>query len=297
MTRKPHDQFAKQFLEELLSPLGKVEPNKEVIDEARQVDVLFSPAPTAQAPNLGLLGRIALLNTALLEPFRNQPSRTEIRNCLTKLFTVIADSQRKAKREDTTISEDDLARLWILAPSASPGLLESFGAKLELETWLPGVYFLPDAFRTAILAINELPVTEETLWFRLLGRGKVQQQAVSELVALSPENLLRRNVLEIIYRWRVSIMTQQKLTEDDQELIMNLTEAYQEARAAAVQEGVEQGQRQVIENLLKYRFGSVDEELSRVVDSLLRLPPEEFTPFCLQLTREELLNRFGRTGQ
>ena len=292
MTRKPHDQFAKQFLEELLSPLGKVEPNKEVIDEARQVDVLFSPAPTAQAPNLGLLGRIALLNTALLEPFRNQPSRTEIRNCLTKLFTVIADSQRKAKREDTTISEDDLARLWILAPSASPGLLESFGAKLELETWLPGVYFLPDAFRTAILAINELPVTEETLWFRLLGRGKVQQQAVSELVALSPENLLRRNVLEIIYRWRVSIMTQQKLTEDDQELIMNLTEAYQEARAAAVQEGVEQGQRQVIENLLKYRFGSVDEEMSRVVDSLLRLSPEEFTPLCLQLTREELLSRF-----
>ncbi|WP_414542789.1 hypothetical protein [Nostoc sp. CCY0012] len=47
MTRKPHDQFAKQFLEELLSPLGKVEANKEVIDEARQVDVLFSPAPTS----------------------------------------------------------------------------------------------------------------------------------------------------------------------------------------------------------------------------------------------------------
>lgn len=49
MTRKPHDQFAKQFLEELLSPLGKVEANKEVIDEARQVDVLFSPAPTSSA--------------------------------------------------------------------------------------------------------------------------------------------------------------------------------------------------------------------------------------------------------
>ncbi len=295
MTRKPHDQFAKQLLEELLSPLGKVEPNKEVIDEARQVDVLFSPAPTAQAPNLGLLGRIALLNTALLEPFRNQPSRTEIRNCLTKLFTVIADSQRKAKREDTTISEDDLARLWILAPSASPGLLESFGAKLELETWLPGVYLLPDAFRTAILAINELPVTEETLWFRLLGRGKVQQQAVSELVALSPENLLRRNVLEIIYRWRVSVMTQQKLTEDDQELIMNLTEAYQEARAAAVQEGVEQERRQVVENLLRYRFGSVDEELSRVVNSLLQLSPDEFAKVLLELptvSREELLSRF-----
>ncbi|WP_414530631.1 hypothetical protein [Nodularia chucula] len=295
MTRKPHDQFAKQFLEELLSPLGKVEPNKEVIHEARQVDVLFSPAPTAQAQNLGLLGKIALLNTALLEPFRNQPSKTEVRNCLTKLFTVIADSQRKAKREDTTIPEDNLARLWILAPSASPGLLESFGVKLELETWLPGVYFLPDVFRTAILAINELPVTEETLWFRLLGRGKVQQQAVSELVALSPENLLRRNVLEIIYRWRVSVMTYQELTEDEQELIMNLTDAYQEARAQAVQEG----QRQVVENLLRYRFGSVDEELLRVIDSLLHLSPDEFAKVLLELptfSREELLSRFNVKG-
>jgi hypothetical protein len=167
--------------------------------------------------------------------------------------------------------------------------LESFGAKLKLETWMSGVYFLHDSFRTAILAINELPVTDETLWFRLLGRGAVQQQAVSELVALSPENLLRRNVLEIIYRWRVSVMTQQELTEDDQELIMNLTEAYQEARAQAVQEG----QRQVVENLLRFRFGEVDEELSRVVDSLLQLSPEEFTPLCLQLSREELLARFA----
>ncbi|GAX38885.1 hypothetical protein [Nodularia sp. NIES-3585] len=83
-------------------------------------------------------------------------------------------------------------------------------------------------------------------------------------------------------------MTQQELTEDEQELIMNLTEAYQEARAQAVQEG----QRQVVENLLRFRFGAVDEELSRVVDSLLRLSPEEFTPLCLQLTREELLSRF-----
>ncbi|MBW4615050.1 MAG: hypothetical protein KME21_17600 [Desmonostoc vinosum HA7617-LM4] len=299
MTRKPHDQFAKQFLEELLSPLGKVEANKEVIDEARQVDILFSPAPTSlnQAQNLGLLGTIALLNTALLEPFRNQPSKTEVRNCLLKLLEVIADSQRQAKRENTTLLEDDLARLWILSPSASPGLLESFGAKLRLENWLSGVYFLPESLRTAIIAINELPVTQETLWFRLLGRGSVQQQAVKELVALPPENLVRRNVLEIVYRWRISVMSKLELTQEDQELIMNLTQAYQEARAQAVQEGVQQGvqqeRRQVIENLLRYRFASMDEELSRVVDSLLLLSPEEFTPLCLQLSREELLARFS----
>jgi hypothetical protein len=91
-------------------------------------------------------------------------------------------------------------------------------------------------------------------------------------------------------------MTQQELTQDDQELIMNLTQAYEEARAQAVQEGVERGQRQVIENLLRFRFGFVDEELSRVVDSLLQLSPEDFTPLCLQLSREELLTRFVSHG-
>ena len=301
MTSKPYDQFSKQLLRELLSPLGKVEVNKEVTDEARFVDVLFTSVPPSpeQASFLGLLGRIALLNTALLEPFRNQPSRTEVRNCFLKLFTVIADSQREVKREKASIAENDLARLWIIAPSASPGLLESFGAKLELETWVAGVYFLPSSLRTAILAINELPVNDETLWFRLMGRGAVQQQAVSELVALPAGNLVRRNVLEIVYRWRISVMTQTDLTEDDQELIMNLTEAYEEARAAAVLEGVQQERRQVVENLLRFRFGGVDSELVRVVDSLLRLTPDDFARVLLELpslSREELLARFNSHG-
>ncbi|MCC5663627.1 hypothetical protein LC653_06720 [Nostoc sp. CHAB 5784] len=47
-----------------------------------------------------------------------------------------------------------------------------------------------------------------------------------------------------------------------------------------MQQGVQLERRQVVENLLRFRFGSVDEELSRVVDSLLQLTPEEFTPLC-----------------
>ncbi len=296
-------KFAKQFLEELLSPFGEVKTNREVTDETRFVDVLFLPTPTSavDAETLGLLGRIAVLNTTLLEPFRNQPNRTEVRSCLQKLFTVIADAQRFANREDTTIAENDLARLWILTPSASKALLKAFEAKLDLDNWMSGVYFLPLGLRAAIVATNKLPRTPDTLWFRLLGRGKVQREAVEELVALPPSDLVRRNVLEIIYRWRISVMTQTELTRDDQELIMNLTQAYEEARAQAVQEGVQQGvqqgvqleRRQVVENLLRFRFGSVDEELSRVVESLLQLTPEEFTPLCLELSREDLLARFN----
>ncbi|GAA6615090.1 hypothetical protein NUACC26_008790 [Scytonema sp. NUACC26] len=35
MTRKPHDQFAKQYLEELLFPFGRVEVSREITDEVR----------------------------------------------------------------------------------------------------------------------------------------------------------------------------------------------------------------------------------------------------------------------
>jgi hypothetical protein len=45
---------------------------------------------------------------------------------------------------------------------------------MQKAGWLSGVHFLPDALRTAIVAIHQLPQTPETLWLRLLGRGSVQ---------------------------------------------------------------------------------------------------------------------------
>ncbi len=78
-----------------------------------------------------------------------------------------------------------MCTLWILSPSAGITVLEGFGAKLRPD-WPEGVYFLPSLYRTAIIAINQLPVTAETLWLRLLGRGKTQDQAVRELFLPSP---------------------------------------------------------------------------------------------------------------
>ncbi|WP_375471317.1 hypothetical protein [uncultured Nostoc sp.] len=48
----------------------------------------------------------------------------------------------------------------------------------------------------------------------------------------------------------------------------------------------------VVENLLEVRFGEIDNELQAIIEPLLLLPPEEFTPLLLQLSREELIHRF-----
>ncbi|MDI9640419.1 hypothetical protein QQ054_28600 [Oscillatoria amoena NRMC-F 0135] len=299
MTRTPHDQFAKQYLAELLSALGEVNVGREVSPEVREVDIWFVPhtSPTPSPQVLGLLGQMAA-SACLLEPFRNPPSPTEVRNCLLKLYSLDSELLRKARREQTSLTEVDLPRLWILSPSCSQRLLTGFNASLDTsENWTAGVYFLGEFLRTAFVAINELPIREETLWLRLLGRGITQRQAVEELVALPQGHPLKRNILEIVANWRISVSVGENLNNDDQELLMNLSPAYLQWREATLQEGRQEGQQegrqQMVENFLRARFGEIDATLSPIVAPLLQLPPEELAPLLLTLSREELIARFG----
>lgn len=56
--------------------------------------------------------------------------------------------------------------------------------------------------------------------------------------------------------------------------------------------GIQQGHREVILSILKSRFGDLDENLTKIIETLTQMPPDEFTPLLLTLSREELMNRF-----
>ena len=60
------------------------------------------------------------------------------------------------------------------------------------------------------------------------------------------------------------------------------------------QEGQQENRRQMIQSFFKVRFGSVDEELSALVEPMLELPQDELTSLLLAASREELLERFGK---
>ncbi|MCL1475287.1 hypothetical protein [Argonema antarcticum] len=319
MTRFPHDQFAKDYLKELLTPLGQVQTSRNIAGEVREIDVWFTPSSTltSEAQALGLLGIFAT-TPSIFEPFRNAVTSSQVRSCISKLFDVHADIERQAKRENTRLNESELPKLWIFTPTASPLLLDEFRAINDRESWLPGVYFLGEGLKTAIVAIHQLPRTPETLWLRILGKGKVQKQAINELTALPEDNPLRINALELLYSLRVTLEANQNLDSEDRELIMELSPLYLERLDAAVQSGVEQGieqgiqqgiqrgiqqgiqrgiqqgERLVVENMLRVRFGVLDDELRSIIEPLLELPPEEFTRLLMQLSRDELLDRFRR---
>lgn len=73
-----------------------------------------------------------------------------------------------------------------------------------------------------------------------------------------------------------------------------LDAAVQSGLEQGIQRGIQQGERLVIENMLRIRFGVLDEELRSIIEPLLELPPEEFTGLLMQLSRDELLARFTR---
>jgi Domain of unknown function (DUF4351) len=267
MAKNSFDQFSKQLLEEVLAPFGTVETSHEVSGEPQWVDVFF--VPTHQPPTtseLGLLGRM-IQASCLIEPFHNQPTADEVRSCLLKLYQVQGDFQRQGRREETSISEEELPFLWILASSASERLLQQFGAVAH-EDWPSGVYFFPPGFRTAIVAINQLPQNDETLLLRLLGKGRTQQEAIAEVLSFDTEDPRRSSILKLLASWKISIEVARELEAQEEELLMALSQAYLEWEQQTEQRGIWQGELAIVLRLLTRRIGPIAPPLETQIRSL-----------------------------
>ncbi|MFM6776858.1 MAG: hypothetical protein ACKPKP_07560, partial [Dolichospermum sp.] len=189
-------------------------------------------------------------------------------------------------------------------PTVSVEILDSFNASLDEENWGKGIYFFGKGLKTVIVSIHQLPIIPQTLFLRILGRGKVQRQAVEELETLTNNNPFLADVIELVHNLIAVLSARQRqeqdIDQDDQELIMKLSQMYQqqleELRKQGQQEGLRTGlereRRAMIESILQVRFGEIDTELIRIINPLMVMSRDEFTPLLLQLSREELLARF-----
>lgn len=299
MTRLIHDQFAKQYLSELLNILGEVEISKEITSEVRQIDVFFIPAADAasKAAQIGLLGQLAVKGAAGFEVFRNAVEKNEIRECMGKMFDYHSLLARKARRENVPITEASLPMVWIISPTISPEMLESFPAKLDTAIGMRGIYSLGEGLKTGLIAIHQLPRTPETMWLRILGRSSVQEQAMRELEALSEDNPLREHTLELVYDLLSVLEARQRneadLDTDDEDLIMKLSPVYLKRLETATEQGLMRERQNSIESILRIRFGEIDAQLSAIIPELLTLSAPEYTSLLLELSREQLLARFS----
>ena len=223
MSQFPHDQFAKDLLESLLSPFGKVETDRKISGEVREIDVCFFPhSEVANLPSLGLLSKLASTGVAF-EPFRNPVSADEIRSCEAKLFDLHSELNRQTKRQQQPKQDESLLPiLWILTPTLAAATLDSFGAITDVSGWGKGVYFFPPGQKTGIVVIHQLPETPDTLWLRILGKQKVQQRAIDEINQLDPNSPYRQNALKLLADLMVVLAARQNLNNQETELIMSL---------------------------------------------------------------------------
>jgi hypothetical protein len=274
LTRFIYDQFSKDHLDLFLSPQGTVETSKTLSSEIRELDVWFVPNSAEFPPELGLLGRFSR-TPSIFEPYRNPVTPSEILDCLAKLSVMRENLQREAQRQKQSLGENERPRLWIVTPTASKATIEGFGGQSNPE-WGSGVYFLPEFWRTALVVIHQLPVTGETWWLRLLGRGRVQQKAIDELENLPLTHPFRSATLELLYNLRRNLEVATESAREDRELIMRLAPLYQQDRQQAVQEGIEQGIEQGIRQgeihlvlrLLNRRLGTISPDSQQKIAQL-----------------------------
>jgi hypothetical protein len=281
MTQFPHDQFAKDLLESLLSPFGEVQTAKTIDSQVREIDVYFNPNPTTPPlPTLGLLHKLAA-TSATFEPFRKAVTVSEICSCIARLFDLHSELTRQAKREERSkLTAADLPHLWILTPTLTAEKLADFGAINEVETWGEGIYLLPKSFKTGIVVLHQLPITTDTLWLRILGRDNVQIRAIAEITRLASDNPYRQNVLELFSNLRIILENKQNRNKEETELIMNLSPLYLEQIDLATQKGhaigeatgiergrVEEGKLLIIRQLTR-KLGELNPETIDLLDRL-----------------------------
>ncbi|GAP98572.1 DUF4351 domain-containing protein [Leptolyngbya sp. NIES-2104] len=306
MTRQPFDEFSKQLFETLLSPYGRVTIDRNVPGEARRIDIYFEPSDPSQL-NPAELGQLAQLSTtkSLFEPFRNPPSSHDVRTCAMKLYLLHADLNRTV---DRILPDADLPQLWILASSVSDRLLDDFGGELAGED---GIYTFDRGWRTGIINIAELPVTEETLWLRLLGKGTTQEQAIEELLLLPETTPKRAAALDLLVRWRISIEVTANVEAEEERFLVALSQVYLEwerrTRAEGIEQGIEQGIERGIEQgerrgkaslilmLLRSRFETLPQSVEAQIQQLSIVKLDELAIALLQFNNPEDLEQWLQT--
>jgi hypothetical protein len=190
-----------------------------------------------------------------------------------KLFDLHSHLIREAKRtKQPEPNNDDLPMLWIFAPTLSQPILAEYMATLTTDFVPTGVYLLSPGCKTGIIVIHQLPKTPETLWFRLLGKGKVQSNAISEVAALPSSHPCRQEALSWLGNLKVILEARAIREPEEEDLMMQLSplflEKLQAAELVGEQRGEVKGQQELVFRQLKRRVGNISIDLETRIKTL-----------------------------
>jgi hypothetical protein len=231
---------------------GKVQSELSIQGEERRGDVYFverpKPGDATDDDMLGYLGRLAR-GRVLFEHYARPPLEADLESCWVKRMELDAGERRAARREKRARSSASRTTLCVIMPS----LPRSLAASVEARPASPGPrgsYTVAPILRTFLVAANELPEVRSTLCLRLLGRGRVQARALTELRRLRGRHrAFRDDTIKLVLAWRDSLPGGAEASESERELVMTLEQW--ERRAA--RQGKAEGKAEAAVSFLKAR--------------------------------------------
>ena len=277
MSQFPHDRLNKNIFELCLENFGEVKIQRSVQSETKFIDIYFTPKiPIPPEAQLGLLSQCVGNRPVAFEPYRNPAKVNDIQSCLIKILEVQQELNR-----DKEQSEIPQAFMWIITPTIAAHKLEKFHAVSDETTWGSGIYLLPEVLQTGIIVVHQLPNIPETLWFRLMGKGNVQQTAMAEIAALPINHPYRSNALDLLLSYRIELEARQTTEPEEWALIMQLSPLLLERISASELKA----NQELVLRLLRKKIGSLSVELETRVRNLSLVQTETLGEALLDFTQ------------
>ena len=277
MSQFPHDRLNKNIFELCLENFGDVEIQRSVQSETKFIDIYFTPKiPIPPEAQLGLLSQCVGNRPVAFEPYRNPVDINDIQSCLIKILEVQQELNR-----DKEQSEIPQAFMWIITPTIAAHKLEKFHAVSNETTWGLGIYLLPEVLQTGIIVVHQLPTIPETLWFRLMGKGNVQQTAIAEVAALPINHPYRSNALDLLLSYKVELEVRRTIEPEERALIVQLSPLLLERISASELKA----NQELVLRLLRKKIGSLSVELETRVRNLSLVQTETLGEALLDFTQ------------
>jgi hypothetical protein len=101
-----------------------------------------------------------------------------------------------------------------------------------------------------------------------LGKGRVQEQAIAEVLSLPPDDPRRAGTLQLLVNWKISLELTGEIEQEEQNLMATLSQAYLEWEQQTKQQGAEEAERSLVLRLLTRKVGEIPDSVRSQIDAL-----------------------------
>lgn len=253
------EQLGKRIVTRALEPGGLVTLELEIpAVDAQSGDIYFEPMPgrEAELSELGWLGAMTR-RRCLLELYQRTPGPLQVRACVRKQLALdhsLAVDARRQKRQ-----RPPLVWLWMISTGSPRTVLNGHGLA-PVDGWPPGFWVRDPLDAMGLVVLSELPREPDTLLLRLLGRGRILDEAVADIRALPVDAREREIALPPLVALRFEVEQDPRPDAERRAFLMATQDLYEEWEQRVKSQGVTQGVKQGVKQGLVLSLASTYEQ-------------------------------------